>query len=348
MEKNLERNINIQNYNNLRNYKEIRNPINLINDNKRKSVTIFDYIALIKILSSCLVIFKHTNENYWIYNEYWISTNIMCSFCMCAVPLFALCIGATLLNFNERYGIIEYWKRRIIKVIIPIIGWNIIYYFYRVYILRNFDKIKLSFINLYKVYFYSQLYPIIASLRIFIFGYLAIPLIAYIEKTNKIKIYTYGLIIIVINNSTIPYILKMIPQFPNIFNTNGKNFDILWPYNLETGYIVYLFAGFIIHNYKFNKICKYILYILGILGLFIRLIISHHLTLKYKIPDSTQINYLNLPIVIYSCSIFLFIKENCKYLFNIIKKIYIIKISSLSMGPFFFTLYHYMDFTALV
>ena len=111
---------------NLPNYKEISNLINLPNT-KKKSITIFDYISLIKILSSCLVILKHTNENYWVYNEYWISTNIMCSFCMCAVPLFSLCIGATLLNFNQRYGIKEYWKKRIIKVIIPIIGWNIIY-----------------------------------------------------------------------------------------------------------------------------------------------------------------------------------------------------------------------------
>ena len=100
-----------------------------IEDNKtnKNSIKILDYISLVKLVSSCLVILKHTNRNYLVYNEYWVSTNIICSFCMCAVPLFALCIGATLLNFNERYGIIEYWKRRIIKIIIPIIGWNIIY-----------------------------------------------------------------------------------------------------------------------------------------------------------------------------------------------------------------------------
>ena len=344
MELNLKGSIDIKNYNNLRNYKENNDSINLINNKKRKSITIFDYISLIKILSSCLVVFKHTNRNYWIYNDYWISTNIMCSFCMCAVPLFALCIGATLLNFNERYGIKEYYKKRVIKVIIPIIGWNIVYYIYRVYILKNFKKIQFNFINIYIVYFYNRLYPIISSLRIFIVGYFVIPIIAYIEKSNKIKICIYGLTIIIINNSTIPYLLKIIPHFTSLMNTSGMNFEIKWPYDFNSGYIVYIFAGFIIQNYNLNTKFKYLLYIFGIIGLFLRLIISHHLTIKYKIPDRTQINYLNLPIVIYSCSVFLFIKENSEYLFKIINQKYINKIGSLSMGPFFL---HYMIIWAL-
>ena len=131
----------------------------------------------------------------------------------------------------------------------------------------------------------------------------------------------------------------MIRHFPKLFNISEVNFDILWPYNFSSGYIVYLFAGFIIQNYKFNKIFKYLIYIFGIFSLFLRLIISHHLTIKYKNPDSTQINYINLPIVVYSCSVFLFIKENSKYLFTIINKKLINKIGSLSMGPFFL---HYM------
>lgn len=56
-----------------------------------------EYISLIKILAAFLVILKHTNRTYWVFSNYWTSTNIMCSFCMCAVPLFNLCIGATYL-----------------------------------------------------------------------------------------------------------------------------------------------------------------------------------------------------------------------------------------------------------
>ena len=303
--------------------------------NKKNSNKILNYISLVKIVSACLVILKHTNSNYWIYNEYWVSTNIICSFCMCAVPLFALCIGATLLNFNEKYGIKEYWKRRIIKVIIPIIGWNIFYYFYRVYILKNFQKIDLNFINIYKLYFENKLYGIISSLRTFIFGYMIIPLISFIDKSKKIKLYSYGLIFIIINQSTIPYLINIYLNYINLSNESKYGFNIKWPYNYNTGYLAYLFSGYIIQNTKFNLIIKLFLYAFGIFGLILRIIISHALTLRYKKPDNTQINYLNLPIVFYSCSVFLFIKENSKYIFKIISIKYINKIGALSLGPFF-------------
>lgn len=293
-------------------------------NNESKKIKALTYISLVKIISVFLVILKHTNENYWVFNQYWISTNIMASFCMCAVPLFSLCIGATLLDFNERYNIKIYWKRRIKKVVLPILGWNIIYYFYRVYILKNFQKINFDFINLYKLYFNNQLYPIILSLRIFIFGYMIIPLIAYVDKINKIKVYSYCFLTLLINQSIIPYLIN--------FN---KVEIISWPYNYNLGYAIYIFAGYIIQNYEFNKMFKIFIYISGIIGLLLRLIIAHYLTLKYRKVDKSQINYLNLPIVLYSCAAFLFTKEHCIHLFKIINNKFIIKLGSLTMGPFF-------------
>lgn len=298
----------------LENYNELR-----INEHK-----ILDYISLVKILSSFLVILKHTNRHYLVFSDYWVSTNIMCAICMCAVPLFSLSIGATLLNFNKRYGIYEYWKRRVNKLIIPIIGWNIIYYYYRVYVLKHFKKQNLNFSIILKIYFKGQLCPLISSLRIFLFGYMAIPLIAYVDISNKNKIYSYCFIILLINTSIIPY-------FINTFNIE----TIIWPYNYNLGYIIYLFAGYIIQNNHFNKTIKMLIYVFGIIGLLSRLFISHYLTLKYKKPDITQIRYQNLPIIIYACSVFLFVKENCIFLFKIISKKYLNILGAMTMGPFF-------------
>ena len=317
--------------------KENMNQLINVGSLKTKQISIkrLDYISLVKILSACFVILKHTNNSYWFYKEYSISINIICSLCMCAVPLFALCIGATLLNFNEKYGILEYWKRRILKIIIPIIGWNVFYYIFKVYIIKNFPKIKLNFINIYNLYFYNKLYGIISSLRIFMFGYMVIPLIALIDKKEKIKLYSYGLIIILINQSTIPYIINILYNYTNLLSESSNTYIIDWPYNYNSGYIVYLFSGYIIQNKKLILKYKLILYVFGIFGLFLRLMISHDLTLKHKMADRTQIKYINLPIVIYSCSVFLFIKENSKFLFKIINKKYIHEIGSLSLGPFF-------------
>jgi hypothetical protein len=297
----------------------IKNKIKIDNNNN-----LIDYISLIKILSAFLVILKHTNRKYWVFSDYWISTNIICSFCMCAVPLFSLCIGATLLNFNKRYSIYEYLKKRFNKMVIPIIGWNTIYYFYKVYIIKNLKRQDFNLIYLYDLYFSSKIFPLSYSLRVFMFGYMAIPLIAYIDMFNKIKIYSISFSLLLINTSTIPYFMKF-------FNDNR----IIWPYNYNLGYIIYLFAGYIIQNHKFNRKARILIYVFGLLGLLSRIIISHYLTMKYKKPDRTQINYVNLPIVVYSCSIFLFVKEKSNNIFKIIKKEHINTIGSLTMGPFF-------------
>ena len=109
---------------------------------------------------------------------------------------------------------------------------------------------------------------------------MVIPLIAYVNKKDKIHVYSYCFIVLLINQSIIPYFFKFI-----------RNQIIIWPYNYDNGYIIYLFAGYIIQNHRFYPKLKFFIYISGSIGLFMRLYIAHYLTLKYKKVDTTQINY---------------------------------------------------------
>ena len=59
------------------------------------------------------------------------------------------------------------------------------------------------------------------------------------------------------------------------------------------------------------------------------------LTLRYKKINLMHKGYDNFPCVLYSCSVFLFIKENVYLIFKKINIIYIYKIGSLTIGPFF-------------
>ena len=111
--------------------------INKILPNQEREKKIV-YISLSKIIASYGVIVLHLNH-FWYFDlkkkKNWIIENIYETLFYFSVPFFALCIGATLLNFKERYGLYEYNKRRFIKVFIPLIGWTIILYLYKVYIL---------------------------------------------------------------------------------------------------------------------------------------------------------------------------------------------------------------------
>lgn len=283
---------------------------------------ILDYISIAKILSVYGVVILHTNGKFWNfqynnYKSFWISANFIETFFYYAVPMFVLCIGATLLDFNEKYSLKKYYYKRFEKVIIPLFCWTFILY------LIKEDNKKFGLTYLWNIYYGHKIYEIFGSLHEFVKIYIQIPLISYIEKKNKVKIYTYGFIILMICKSLVPYLIKVL------------KLKIIWIYNFQFDYMIYIFAGYIIHNYKFKIIFKILIYFLGILGFFIHLFGTQVLTIKYQKIDKTHKGYQNLPCVLYSCSLFLFIKEYSYLIFKIINKNFINKIGMLTLGPFF-------------
>ena len=291
--------------------------------NKQK---IIDYIFFAKIISSYGVVVLHLNH-FWRFSQKkkkkWISENIYETTFYYSVPFFVLCIGATLLDFNERYGLLEYNKKRIIKVFIPLLGWTSILYLYKVYILKNIPKIILNFSSIWNYFFSSKLYGIYDSLHIFLLTYMLIPLLAYIEKTQKIRIYTYYFFLLLSTQAFIPYIISLYGN------------KIVWIYKLNIGYLIYIFGGYIIQNYSFSFKAKIIIYMLGIFSFLIHLNGTKILTLRYKKIIILHKGYLNLPCILHSSSFFLFVKDNYYLITKIINKKYIQKIGSLTLGPFF-------------
>ena len=80
---------------------------------------------------------------------------------------------------------------------------------------------------------------------------------------------------------------------------------------------------------------KLLIYLLGIISLLIHIIRTKILTIRYKKVITLHKGYLNLPCIIYSCSLFLLLKEYNYLLFKIFDKKIINKIGSLTIGPFF-------------
>lgn len=304
----------------------------LINKDINNSIKLLDYISLIKIIAAFSVIILHTNGigafwhfkyNYEKFKLYLNSANLIECIFYFAVPLFFLSIGATLLDFNKRYGLKIYYFRRIKKVVIPLISWNIILYFYKVYVLKNQKKIKFNFVELWNFYYQHKIYNIFGSIHSFLLIYMIIPLLAYVDLSKKIKIYSYCFILLFITQILIPYIIKVF------------HLKIVLIYQIKIGHLIYIFGGYIINHYKFSFFSKIFIYLIGISGLLIHFFGTKILIIRYKRTILLHKGYLNLPCLLYSCSTFLFIKENCHLLFKLINSKYINKIGSLTMGPFF-------------
>ena len=304
---------------------KVKKEISMKDKNQNK---ILDYISVVKIIACFSVIVLHTNHKFWIfrytfYKKYWISANLIESIFYFAVPFFVLCIGATLLDFNEKYGLKIYFKRRIKKVVLPLFCWNIILYYYYVYIIKVMEKQKITFIYLWNLYFKSDLNFMFSSIRCFLIMYMIIPLIAYVDKSKKIKIYSYCLVALFISQALMPYLI-------NLFQS-----DLVWIYDIKVDLLLYIFAGYIIQNYKFSNLTKLKIYFFGIAGLLIHLCGTQILAVKYKKISYLHKGYLNAPCVIYSCASFLFIKENSHFIFKLINKKFINKVGTLTFGPFF-------------
>ena len=214
----------------------------IVSSHKKISENIF-YISFAKIISSYGVIILHAN-GFWRNHSRnigpFLILNFYESFFYYSVPVFVLCIGATLLNFNEKYDLLQYNKKRIVKVFIPLLGWNVILYFYKVYFLKNLKKENFSFSNIWNYFFLSKVYHIFDSLHIFLLTYMLIPLIAYIETSHKLKICIYYFFFLLITQAFIPYLINLL------------QIKIVWIYTFKIGYIIYILAGYSIHNYKFS------------------------------------------------------------------------------------------------
>ena len=150
-----------------------------------------------------------------------------------------------------------------------------------------------------------------------------IPILAYVEKKKKIYIYFYGFFTLLITQSFIPYIFTIF------------NIGVVWPYKIEVGYIIYIFSGYLIQNYKFSKTTKIKIYIIGLFFFIVQLLGTFYYTYKNKKISLLHTGFLKFPTIIYCNSLFLFIKEYCYLLFKIINKNLLNKIGSLTIGPFF-------------
>lgn len=57
------------------------------------------------------------------------------------------------------------------------------------------NKEKINIIYLWNLYYGHKIYFIFDSFHIFLLSYMMIPLFAYVEKSKKIKVYSYSLLL---------------------------------------------------------------------------------------------------------------------------------------------------------
>lgn len=265
--------------------------------NKTKRI---EYISLASVVSAIAVVFLHANDCFWSFStsRYWFTANIIESVFYFAVPIFFMISGAMLLDFNKKYDLKQYFSKRVSRTVIPYVIWSFIGLFIQIYYMHSIkvDDVGLKFIvdgllsgSLVGVYwFFIPLFLI----------YLAIPVFAFISDKNKKDIFIYAVSMAFVLNFLIPFII-------NVFNID-INFPI--SFLVTSGVLLYPLIGFLLHKYELNRKYQLILYGVAICGLLMHIIGTYELSIAAGKIIDTYKGYANLPAVLYSVGVFVFIK----------------------------------------
>lgn len=214
-------------------------------------------------------------------------------------PCFFMITGATLIDYRERYDTKTFFKKRLLKVIIPLIIWSIIYF------IINFFKGKfsindLSFKFVFEYFFLVKTNPIFWFFVVIIGIYLAIPVISLIPQESRRKAFLYIIIITFVFNQFLPDLLYHL-------NLN-YNYDLKFPLTYS-GWISFIFIGYYIDKYEIVKKHRVIIYVLGIIGFLTMVVPTIFISYHKNESCSWFDEYYDAPCVLYSASVFLFFKS---------------------------------------
>lgn len=258
-----------------------------------------NYISILNVLACIGVVILHTFETGYTSDANFVFEVLIRAIAYCAVPVFFMITGATLIDYRERYDTKTFFKKRLLKVIIPLIIWSIIYF------IINFFKGKfsindLSFKFVFEYFFLVKTNPIFWFFVVIIGIYLAIPVISLIPQESRRKAFLYIIMITFVFNQFLPDLLYHL-------NLN-YNYDLKFPLTYS-GWISFIFIGYYIDKYEIVKKHRVIIYVLGIIGFLTMVVPTIFISYHKNESCSWFDEYYDAPCVLYSASVFLFFKS---------------------------------------
>lgn len=257
------------------------------------------YITVLSVIACIFVIMLHSYTLGFEETSDWVLERIFRGIAYCAVPIFFMISGATLIDYRERYDTKTFFKKRLLKTLLPLIIWSIIYFVVKI-ILGKIDTTNMDFRYIVDCFINIRMNSVFWFLVVIIGIYLCIPVISLIPKENRQKSFLYIIVLSFVTVSFLPLVFRLA-------NINYNN-DLRFPLT-ATGWIMFIFIGYYISHYDINLKIRITIYALGFLGLltFIlgTIIWSYHNHEFVNIFDE----YTNVPCLLYSSAFFLLFKN---------------------------------------
>lgn len=246
-----------------------------------------------RALAICLVVILHiaaplVDRGYQSGKLSWWVANLVDSLARIGVPLFVLVSGNLLLNPRDDESLVFFFRKRFIKVLIPLLGWSAIYIAWRiVYEADSFtlqQAVRAVFENTVAYHFWF-LYMILGL-------YLVVPVLRVFTRTAHPNDFKYFL--------ALWMVVVCIPPFLRQF----VRITLVDAWVITIGFSGYFLAGYFIHHASDTPGIKKWVRILYLLALLVT-VIGTYLLLRHKGEYGSYFyEYLSPNVIVMSLAAF--------------------------------------------
>ena len=262
---------------------------------KTKRVLYFDILNIIAIIAVVALHMNgivHKNPGIRAWNT---SLIVECLFYF-AVPIFIMLSGANLLNYRDRYDTKTFFKKRFLKVLIPYLFWAIFMFIWKTK--TNQLTLDWNFKNVLNAFFNNKEESTYYFMQIILGLYLTIPFLSLTAKKENSKTLLLTIILYFIFNAIFVGVLPLI----------GINYNSRISIQLS-GYIIYLFLGYLLANFEVPKKYRIMIYISALLGLIYRYSTTFYFSKQLGKVYKDNWGYGSWHCFLLAISVFLIIKN---------------------------------------
>lgn len=273
----------------------------------------FRYMDVLNVLSCFAVVVLHCTTVVYVNqgDVQWFVSVALQSLFMFAVPVFFMISGANLVGYRSRYSTKVFFQKRLKRVLMTLVSFS-----FFIYVLSCLVPAQLGlpsrsfslfgFINLFLTNQICDVYWFMYSILIL---YLITPLLACFASNKRLL--EYAICLCVVSTAVIP--------FANRFVSNHDLFSVFAvPY--LTGAIMYYLIGYYIVTYSPFEDCAERMRPALLIVAICSVVFMALMTIKTNVPhtvlsgaysdyDNFYNNYLNLPVLVYSVSLFMLFRS---------------------------------------
>ena len=279
------------------------------------------YIDLLNVIAILGVLFQHTAQIAHVgvpHQPTTIMAGVIQTICLPAVAIFFMNSGAMLLDYRERYNTEHFFKRRLFRVVVPLVIWSVFFYIYSYYFYAFpgiFHHGTLGIKDFVKAFLNNKINSLFWFFYIVIQLYLITPVISTLSAKNK-KLLLYIATVAFITVDVFAYL-------DGLVHYNLATSWIKQPL-LSSSWIQYFIMGYLIKERFFSHKVENIFIAFGLFTFTLN-IINQLTVFKY-----TELN--NISDFPYAVAIYLIVKRIASKECNEKVKRYMAILASTSLG----------------